>query len=230
MMAQGDIYFPDGFFGETLSEGGIGTAPAAPTISLTISGTTVTATFTTAASVTNYLFYKRASDTAWTSGGSRSGSGDIAVTSLSTGVRYSFVGYSRSASAGNSQPSLVHDVVLASAHTSMFRAMEAVSARQTVNLLGAEPIAYEPAGGGSRAILGIIDRDDAQALPGAPHGNSPGAEIGVLNHADDGISSAELDKNLDRIRYPVRIGEIPQSRKIIAIVSMDAGMITLRVA
>lgn len=107
---------------------------------------------------------------------------------------------------------------------------EAETAKRALDVLGEEDVTYYPYGGNSRAIKALVDRDEVQPIPGTPHGISPGAEITVRNDSTYGISSSELDKNLDKISYAIRIGEVAQSRKIIAIVSVDNGMMTLRVA
>jgi hypothetical protein len=111
-----------------------------------------------------------------------------------------------------------------------FSDFETDSAGCVIDLLGAETVTYYPTGGEARTISAIVDREEAASLPGSTHGTAPGAEISVLNNATTGISTSELNKTLDKISYPVRIGETAQARKIVAIVSQDAGMLTLRVA
>jgi hypothetical protein len=66
---------------------------AAPTISVTSSGTTVTVTITGTSGITYYVLYQSSSDIAWTVGGNRSGSGTVAVAGLSSNTVYYFTVY-----------------------------------------------------------------------------------------------------------------------------------------
>ncbi len=79
-------------------------APAPPTLSLSVSGTTVTATITGDAGATHYLKY-RTTNQAWQDGGSRLGDGDIAVADLTSGQLYIFIVYSQIDSGSYSTPS-----------------------------------------------------------------------------------------------------------------------------
>ena len=86
------------------SGGVIRSQPAAPTLSLSVSGTTVTAAITGAADATHYLKY-RTTNQAWQDGGSRSGDGDLAVADLTNGQLYIFIVYSQIGSGPWSTPS-----------------------------------------------------------------------------------------------------------------------------
>ncbi len=221
-----EIFFPDGFFGE--APGGIGDTPSAPTITASVSGTTATITFVGDAGVTNYLFYKKAGASAWTSGGNRAGDGDIAVAGLSTGVRYTFIGYSWNATGGNSAPSPSVDVLIQVSTTSVMDGLLASQAGIFLAKFG-EAITYYPAGGGSRSIVGIVDRNPVSGVNGVPHGNTPKFVISVKNASADGISSSEIDTT-DKIGFSGRIGRTAIQRRIQGIQWHDHGMLYLEVA
>jgi len=95
--------------------------------------------------------------------------------------------------------------------------------------LGGEEITYLPAGGGSRTIDAIVNRDQPTELGDAPHGHAPLAVIVVRNDATAGISSAEVDTGGDQVRLAVRLGKDPQDRRITKIISQDSGMMQLEV-
>ena len=75
---------------------GGGDRPSTPTLSLSVAGSTVTATIDGDAGVTNYLVYWKAGEVDWPSGGTRSGDGDIEVNGLTPDVTYIFQAYSES--------------------------------------------------------------------------------------------------------------------------------------
>ena len=83
---------------------GTGHKPATPTLSLSVSGTTVTATITGTAGATHYLKY-RTTNQAWADGGSRSGDGDIEVADLTNGQLYIFIVFSQISFGPYSAPS-----------------------------------------------------------------------------------------------------------------------------
>jgi len=70
-----------------------GSPPGEPSLSVTNdgNGTAVTATVDGDAGATNKLYYRKAGDSAWTAGSSRSGDGDIAQSGLTPETRYQFV-------------------------------------------------------------------------------------------------------------------------------------------
>ncbi len=221
-----EVHFPDGFFGDY--PGGAGAAPGTPTLTLSVSGTTVTATIDGDAGVTNYLVYKVASDSAWTAGGDRVGDGDLVVAGLSTGVRYSFVAFSLNGTI-YSPPSLVQEVLIETSTISAQDAMLAVAADQLLSQFG-EAVTYYPKGGGTRDIVGVVDRNPVGAITGSPHGNTPRMMVIVKNDASDGISSSEVNTGGDKINLDVRIGESEQQRRITSLVWHDYGMMHLEVA
>ena len=93
----------------------------APTLSVTDDGDgdAVTATVDGDAGVTNTLYYRKDSDTAWTEGTGRSGDGDIAQTGLDDVTHYWFVVIS-SASGYTSVPSLPVGVFVTSGSTKTY--------------------------------------------------------------------------------------------------------------
>lgn len=222
-----EVFFPDGFFGDY--PGGLADAPSVPVITSSVSGTTATITFDGDAGVTNYLFYKAAGASSWTVAGNRAADGDIAVAGLSTGVRYTFVGYSYNATGGNSAPSISLDVLIQVSTTS---ALDAVLADQADAELAAfgEPVTYYPKGGSSRDIIAIVDRLPPGGISGSPHGNTFKFLVVVKNDSDDGISSSEINLGGDKISLPKRIGLTAAQRKIDVVQWQDVGMMYLEVA
>jgi len=203
-------------------------APSAPTLSCAAGTASVTATIDGDAGVTNYLVYKKPADTDWTAGGNRSGDGDITVSSLENDIPYVFVAYSKSAEGAYSVPSAPVQVTLSASVENDFDS-ELIDTAADFLTMFAESITYIPRGGDQRQITGIIDREGAAGLPGAPAGNAPLCMITVANDSSSGISSSEIDKGGDKIKYSLRKGETAQERKIVKIISQDAGMMTLEV-
>ena len=82
-------------------------APSQPTISAADdgSGSSFTVTVAGDAGVTNYVYYHKSTDFQWTSGGDRSGDGDVQVADLAEGSRYVVVAVSKSAGGVYSLPS-----------------------------------------------------------------------------------------------------------------------------
>jgi hypothetical protein len=89
--------------------------PGEPTLSVVSDndGNSVTATVDGDAGVTNQLYYRTLEDTAWTTGSSRSGDGDIAQAGLTDHTAYDFVCVS-SSGGYNSVPSEVVRVYVSS--------------------------------------------------------------------------------------------------------------------
>lgn len=206
-------------------------APTTPTFTLALVDITVTATIAGDAAVINTLYYKKSTETAWTTD-TRSGDGDIVVAGLERNVLYDFTVQSFTSGANYSAVAVVQHITigLESSTTGNCDSLDIESARQAMALLCPENVTYYPKAGGSRDILGLVDRDSAASLPSTPHGNSPVTTIVVLNSSTDGISMSEIDKNKDKIGYEVRIGWTAQARKIIDISESDDGMIELVVA
>lgn len=219
----GEVFFPDGFWGEAAAD-----APTTPTLSVSVSGTTATATIDGDAGVTNFLVYKAAGETSWSAGGSRSGDGDIAVADLIAGVRYVFIAYSLS-SGTYSTPSVAYEVLIQVSTTGAQDALLANEASMFLAQFG-ESVTYYPKGGGSRDIVAVVDRNPVSGLNGMPHGNSPKFVISVKNSADDGISSSEINDGGDKIGFSVRIGEAATQRRVQSIQWHDVGMLYLAVA
>ncbi len=218
----GEIFFIDGFFGEIAAD-----APSTPTLTVSVSGTTATATIDGDAGVINFLVYKAANDTEWTAGGSRSGDGTIVVAGLSEGVRYTFIAYSLS-SGTYSIPSVAVDILIQVSTTSVLDGLLAGEADTFLANFG-ESITYYPKGGSSRSIVGVVDRNPVSGVNGVPHGNTSKFVILVKNAAADGISSSEVD-TLDKIGFPNRIGRTAIQKRIQEIQWHDYGMLYLGVA
>lgn len=209
--------------------GGIGAAPSAPSVTTSLSGTTLTVTIDGDAGATNYVYYQQLSASAWTSGGSRSGDGNVTISGLVAGVTYVVVVVSKTTAGGYSLPSDAKEITVAeSSSTVEFDDQLSEDADIFLSIFG-QAITYYPRGGGSRAIVGIVDQEQVSGIPGVPGANTPPARITVKNSATDGISSTEIDTGGDKIGYSVRIGQAAQSRRIGKIISQDHGMLTLEV-
>jgi hypothetical protein len=95
--------------------------------------------------------------------------------------------------------------------------------------LGGETVTYLPSGGGSREIQALVTRHEPDELGPAPHGHGPVLTVAVINSATTGISGDEVDTGRDKIQLPVRLGETAQARRIMSVISQDAGMMQLEV-
>jgi len=213
---------------------GFGTpaAPAAPVVTCEISGDDeVTVSITGAAGATHYLKYKGTGDTAWQDGGSRSGDGDVVVSSLSVNIPYIFLVYSQIDSGPFSSPGVAVSATLttSSSSTSNFDSELIEAFDEVLDELG-EEVTYKPYGGDSRSILAIIDRNPPAPIgPGGQQGRAPRAIIVVKNSSTAGISTTELDTGTDKISYPVRLDQDPQDCLNSKKISEDAASITLEI-
>lgn len=108
-----------GTFGWIVTDNSEGTAPGAPTISVVNdgTGTSATATVDGDAGVTNQLYYKLSSASAWTIGESRSGDGAITQAGLDNSTYYDFIVIAQ-AGGYNSLPSSVASVRVTDASAS----------------------------------------------------------------------------------------------------------------
>lgn len=211
-----------------LGFGAGGVAPSTPTLSVTVSGTTATATIDGDAGVTNWLYYAADSDTEWTTD-SRAGDGTIVVADLVVGVRYTFIAISQSAAGVFSEPSIPVDVLIQPTTTSVQNGLLSDEADTFLASFG-EPITYHPKGGSTRDIIAIVDRNPVASITGLSHGNTPRLLIIVKNAATDGISSSEVNTGGDEVALDVRIGESETRKRITSVVWHDYGMMHLEVA
>ncbi len=210
-----------------LGFGAGGDSPSMPTLSVSVSDTTATATIDGDSGVTNWLYYKAANDTEWTTD-SRAGDGTIVVAGLSTGVRYTFVAVSESA-AGFSDPSIPVDVLIQPTTTSVQNGLLAGEADIFLANFG-EPVTYHPKSGSTRDIIAIVDRLPPGGVEGIPRSNTFKFFILVKNDSDGGISSSEINIGGDKISLPKRIGQTAAQRKINVAQWQDYGMMYLEVA
>ncbi len=216
----------NGFPQSGLGFGGGAAAPSAPTITAAASGNDVVITIAGDDAATNILVYKSASTSTWISGGSRSGDGDITVSDLDFDVPYVFVVYSQLASGAISAPSPALQVTLSETATALIDIAIIQQAQAQLTAFG-ESVTYYPAGGGSRGILAIIDRESVVGVNGASRGNTQFIIMTVANDSAIGISSSELDTGGDRIEFPKRIGDPVQKRGIRDFNNQDRGMMEL---
>jgi hypothetical protein len=204
-------------------------APAAPTLAVAVSGTSVIATITGAAGAMHFLEYKGSSHTAWQSGGSRSGDGTITVTGLSYDIPYIFTAYSQIEAGPLSTPAVAVAVTISEAVDNDFDEQVIFESQIFLNTFGVT-IVYLPRGGGSRSIKAILDYGGIAAMPGMPAANSGVVTITIANSSITGISSSEFDSGGDKVTIPwPREKAAAQNRNITKIISEDAGMMTLEI-
>lgn len=218
-----------------LSTGGVfeigatSTIPSTPTLSVSSSGTTVTATISGSDSgVTNYLKYRIASDTSWQDGGSRSGDGTIAVSSLSYDAVYVFIVYSIDASSLVSLPSLAKTITLADTYDNDFDDLLADSSEDFVDEFGVN-VKYIFVGGSERTIKAIVSRQEHKNIEGMRSTNAPVFEVMLRNDSSYGVSSSEINTGGDKIELAARYGETVKQRRVTKILIQDVGMLKLEV-
>ena len=203
--------------------------PATPTLSLSTSGTTTTATISGSdAGVTNYLLYKAAGAAAWSSS-TRSGDGTIEVTGLELDVVYIFTAYSRDAenAAGACAPAQV--VTVSDTADNAFDTNLAAEASYFASAFG-EAVTYKPRGGGSRAISAVVFRKQPEPIgTGGAGVETTLAEIRVENNSSTGISAAELDTGGDKVTLAMRSGETAIDHRITQLLNDEDGMLSLEV-
>lgn len=202
--------------------------PATPTLSIVADAGIVTATIDGASGVTNYLKYKSGSQTSWQDGGSREGDGDLVVSGLADDVAYIFVAYSQNAGGVVSPPSIAAIVTFTETAANQTDQMLIDTANDFLTEFG-EPIKYLPAGGGSRDITAIVDREPPAELEGMPGVHASRLVISTANDSTKGISSSEINIGKDKAELTVRINETAVEKLITKIISQDAGMMKLEV-
>ncbi len=202
-----------------------GTPPTAPTITAAAGTGSVTITIDGAAGVTNYVKYK-GNQTAWQDGGSRSGDGDVVISSLDNDIVYTFVAYSESGGL-YSPPSPAANVTLTADQTGDVFDDMAGHGDIFLDKFG-QTVTYKPAGGGSRSILGILDILDNED-GSAPGTRGPKITVWVNNNTTDGISAAEVNTGGDKLTCTYRKGVAAVDKRIVAILDQDEEMIQLEV-
>ncbi len=211
------------------------TAVAAPSITTVVdNGDQDAITVTVSGVGTIQLYYRIKYTTTWTTGLSRSGSGNIVQTGLTAGKVYELY-ITDTVDNIESPPGSVKNILIADVDVDTSYSPEGTfdqalvqAAQGALDVFG-ETIFYHPYGGGSREILAIVTREQTEGLDGAPHGHSPLVTIEVANDSTTGITSAEVDRGGDTVELPVNVGETTKLRKITKIISQDAGMIKLEV-
>ena len=211
-----------------LEDRSISSRPNTPTLSVTLDGTTVTATIAGDAGVTNFLKYKGTNHSSWQDGGSREGNGELVVSGLSNDVPYIFIAYSQDSDGIISLPSVAMLVTAAADTDNEFDDIIDDVAEEMLEQF-AEDIKYIPAGGGVREIAAIVQRQNPQQLGSAPHGLSQTLVVSVANNSVTGISSSEVDTGGDKIEVPFKIGKPAQTGRITKIVSQNHGFLKLEV-
>ncbi len=187
-----------------------------PVLSISLSGTTVTATITATAGITVKLYQKATTDPTWVLAGTRTGSGTITIAGLVEGTQYIFCAIEDNAGVLSfpSNPVIVSTAIGFVGDSQGFD-------DGLIFLLQAkgEEVDFYPTGvgGGSRSILALVDRLGAQALPGVPEGSTEAFRLVVLNDDTNGISSTEINCGKSVIAIPRRWGLTKQNRMICSI-------------
>ena len=206
-----------------------GSIPTAPVVSLATGTNQVTVTIDSDASVTNYLKYKSSAHSSWQDGGSRSGDGDITVTSLSNNTPYIFIVYSMSAGGLFSTPGVAVTATLTAAGTASDFETDLIDGTADFLSEFGEDVKYLPRGGGEREITAVVDREAVAEFAGSGQGQSLIIVVIVANSATTGIATSEVDTGGDKIELAMRLGETVKQRRITKIIGQDAGMLTLEV-
>jgi hypothetical protein len=203
--------------------GSYGGAPVTPTLSITLAGTTATATITAAVGVTINLYQKSTTGSAWVLAGTRTGSGTITVTGLSSAMQYVFVAIDQTGGV-NSFPSNPVVVETASGFVGEMMGFQTDGLAFMLAACG-EEIDFYPPGGGTRSILALVDRLGSQDVPGAPEGMTEVFRIVVPNDPAEGISSTEVNCRVSKIGVARRPGLAKVERTVWQIENQDeAGM------
>lgn len=92
-----------------------------------------------------------------------------------------------------------------------------------------ESITYYPGAGGSRSIVGIINRDPPELIDGSGNSIKPKATIQVTNSATLGISSRELDTGRDEISFMLKVGDSIATRLSVSALLSSGGGVTVLV-
>jgi len=90
-----------------------------------------------------------------------------------------------------------------------------------------ESISYVKAGGTTRAIVAVVDRQPITSIPETPAALRPHMLVYVANSATTGISLAELDCGTDLLRFAARVGGTAEDITLTRIYSQDAAMLCL---
>lgn len=223
-----DGHFPDGHWPQSEPPAG-GYAPAAPTLSVALSGTTATATITGDATATHTLGYQTAGDAGWTEGGTCSGSGTVVMEDLTPGNVYYFVAFAYShTEQAYSQPSNLVAITVAITATSLFEEVLASVGALVLTAMDPITVVYKPQGSGARSISALVDFGGHETMEPGPRTNAPLFTVLVRNDPTAGISSTELDRARDLVSLPNHKGETTLvDRRIVQVNYEDYGMLEL---
>lgn len=100
-----------------------------------------------------------------------------------------------------------------------------VAAEAAAEVMGTESVTYTPYGGEAVAIAGALIR----RMGIHPELQVPVAHITVRNDATYGIDAASIDTGGDTLAWPPKRGGANRTAQITAIVSVNAGFVTVEV-
>ncbi len=202
-----------GIEGDSLTGTADITTPDTPTFTTVTGANSVTLTIDGEAGVTHEVIYKASSDTDWLDGGSRVGDGDVTVSSLDNDVPYIFTVYSVDGATNSSTPGVAVNITLSVDATNEIDDDLDNMAEIQLDTHG-EPVVYWPRGGGSRAIVVLVDRVDGEVT-----------NVWAANDSTIGITTSEADTGGDTIEIATRIGRTKVKRRILHIGPQDAGLV-----
>jgi len=209
--------------------------PTTPTLSVTNDGDgdAVTATVSGDDGVTNQLYYKKTTASAWTEGESRAGDGEIAQAGLDEDAGYDFIVVSQSGGYNSLPSNNVRLVVRSTDETPADAATSGVFDAMMRDIVAstdlAEWIVYTKASGATRRIRAAVNRQPAAPLDEAPEGMRPFMLVTVEASAVSGISLDELETSTDTLTFPKRYGGTPEAFSVDKIASHARGRLQLEI-
>lgn len=199
--------------------GGDSTDIPAPTLTVSVSGTTATIT-ADAGIYTAYIYYASSGDdvTLLTSG-----AGEVSDTlEIGSGTVY---GIFALAGLSNNRSTPVMELVEGSDTTASSDTHGAALIAAALTAFG-KTATYKPSGGSTREIVALINNANAKGLHGGV--NSPHLSIWVRNSLA-GISTAEVSTGKDKVSIATRYGETAQDRLITKIIESNPSFVKYEV-
>lgn len=102
------------------------------------------------------------------------------------------------------------------------------SARLIIDHMGEEVI-YKPAGGGTRSVRAVVEREVPGAIPELTRSVAPSLIVTLLDSNTEGISRSELNAGGDLLSVRVKAGGPFEDRAIGTVEIQDGGMLRLQV-
>lgn len=103
-----------------------------------------------------------------------------------------------------------------------------MTAAKTHMRLNGESVVYCKSCGDELSRTALIERDPALLMQIIGEA-SEAAIVGLINDEDDGILSGDVNTDGDMIELAMQVGQCPQRRQVLKIISSNAGMTRLLV-